>query len=159
FGLPGDLRNDHLIEGVVAGIAGYGNAFGVPNVGGRTVYDARYGGNILVNALAAGLQRRDSLRAAEGAQPGDLVLYAGASTGRDGILGAAFAAEELGEDTVEDRPHVQVGDPFTGKKLMEACISFTPDLGNRAGQDMGASGITCAAFEIAAASGVGIEID
>ena len=159
FGPPDGRRARSLRDGVVDGIAGYGNAFGVPNLGGRTVYDPRYEGNPLVNALAAGLVRHDGMRTAQAAGIGNAVLYVGARTGKDGILGAAFASEELSEDTAEDRPHVQVGDPFTGKKLMEACLSFMPEMGLVACQDMGASGISCAAFEMAEAGGVGIEID
>ena len=159
FGMPDQPNTKHLVEGVVAGIAGYGNAFGVPNIGGRTVYDPRYRGNPLVNALAAGLVRTDEMRTAQAKGIGNAVIYAGASTGRDGILGAAFASEELSDDTVEDRPHVQVGDPFAGKKLMEACLRFTTDMGLVSCQDMGASGITCGAMEMAAAGGIGIDID
>jgi phosphoribosylformylglycinamidine synthase len=155
FGNPNDRHQQHLIEGVVAGIAGYGNAFGVANVGGRILFDDRYEGNPLVNALAAGLVRHDGLRTAAAKGPGNLVLYAGAATGRDGILGAAFASEELSDQAAEDRPHVQVGDPFTGKKLMEACTSF--DLAV-ACQDMGACGLTCASIEMAAAGGVGMHL-
>ena len=159
FGLPDHGRNSALRRGVVAGIAGYGNAIGVANVGGRTVYDRRYEGNILVNALAAGLVRHDGLRTAAAAGLGNALLYVGAATGRDGILGAAFASEELGDDTVQSRPHVQVGDPFAGKKLMEACLGFGPEAGMIACQDMGACGITCGATEMAAAGGVGIDVD
>lgn len=158
FGVPKDPRTRHLKDGVVAGIAGYGNAFGVPNVGGRTFYDPRYEGNPLVNAMAVGLVRRDGMRTARAEGVGNALIYVGAATGRDGILGAAFASEELADDTVEDRPHVQVGDPFTGKKLMEACIRFDASMGLIACQDMGACGLTCASIEMAAAGGVGIEL-
>lgn len=159
FGSPESARTKHLVEGVVAGIAGYGNAIGIPNVGGQTHYDPRYEGNPLVNALAAGLVRHDGMRTARAAGFGNPVLYVGASTGRDGILGAAFASEELGSDTVEKRSHVQVGDPFTGKKLMEACLSYLPEHGMIACQDMGACGLTCAASEMAAAGNVGIDLE
>jgi len=161
FGTSDTPRNRHIRQGVVEGIAGYGNAFGVPNVGGITLYDPRYEGNPLVNAMAAGMIRPDALRAASGGKPGDLVLYVGATTGRDGILGAAFASEELGEKEkqVEDRSHIQVGDPFAGKRLMEACLSFDTASGLIAGQDMGACGLTCAASETAALCGTGIRID
>jgi phosphoribosylformylglycinamidine synthase len=157
FGDKDSPRVKHLEEGVVAGIAGYGNAFGVPNIGGRTAYAPGYEGNPLVNALAAGLVRPQEMRTGEARGSGNAVLYVGAPTGRDGILGAAFASEELADDTVDDRPHVQVGDPFTGKKLMEACLSFSEGL--VAGQDMGACGITCAACEMAALGGVGMDLD
>ena len=159
FGEPGEGRTDFLVDGVVGGIAGYGNSYGVPNVGGRTVFDRRYAGNPLVNALAAGLVRHDGLRTAAARGTGNAVLYAGARTGRDGILGAAFASEELEAEHTARRSHVQVGDPFAGKKLMEAMLSFGPDDGLVACQDMGAVGITCAMCEMAAAGGVGLEID
>jgi phosphoribosylformylglycinamidine synthase II len=159
FGEPGEGRTDFLVDGVVGGIAGYGNSYGVPNVGGRTVFDRRYAGNPLVNALAAGLVRHDGLRTAAARGDGNAVLYAGARTGRDGILGAAFASEELDTEHTARRSHVQVGDPFTGKKLMEAMLSFGPDDGLIACQDMGAVGITCAMTEMAAAGGVGFDVD
>ena len=158
FGMPDHARQSHLADGVVAGIAGYGNAFGVANIGGKTVFDKRYEGNPLVNALAAGLVRTDEMRTANAAGLGNALLYVGAATGRDGVLGAAFASEELAEDNVESRPHVQVGDPFAGKKLMEACLSFTPAMGMVACQDMGASGVTCATTEMAAAGNVGLDV-
>ncbi len=158
FGPADSPRTKHLRDGVVAGIAGYGNAFGVPNVGGRIQYDERYDGNPLVNALAAGLVRHDEMRTAQAKGIGNPVLYVGATTGRDGILGAAFASEELAEDTTEQRSHVQVGDPYTGKKLMEALLCFRPTQGLIACQDMGATGLTCAASEMAEAGGVGIEL-
>ncbi len=124
FGVADSPRTRHLRESVVAGIAGYGNAFGVPNIGGRVRYDDRYAGHPLVNALAAGLVRHDAMRSAEARGVGNPVLYVGARTGRDGILGAAFASVELADDTTEQRSHVQVGDPYTGKKLMEALLRF-----------------------------------
>ena len=158
FGMPTSRHNRHLEDGVVAGIAAYGNAFGVPNIGGKTIYDARYEGNILVNALAAGLCKVDDMRTAAASGLGNKLIYVGAATGRDGILGAAFASEELEEDTVDDRPHVQVGDPFAGKKLMEACLSFKPSQGLSACQDMGACGVTCSVFEMGAAGGVGLDV-
>lgn len=158
FGLPSTDKTRQLQAGVVAGIAGYGNAIGIPNVGGLTVYDSRYEGNPLVNALAAGLVKKDALRTAAAQGEGNAVMYVGAPTGRDGILGAAFASEELGKDQIEDRAHVQVGDPYSGKKLMEACLAFTPDMGMVACQDMGACGITCAITEMAAAGNVGMDI-
>lgn len=160
FGDPGSPRAAFVREGVVAGIGGYGNSYGVPNVGGLTIHDARYEGNPLVNALAAGLVRHDEMRSAA-AVPGAAVIYVGATTGRDGILGAAFASEELGheDDHGGRRSHVQVGDPFMGKKLMEAVLAFTAADGLLAGQDLGACGIACATAEMAAAGGAGIEID
>ena len=159
FGDPGTPRTRWLQDGVVAGIGGYGNSYGVPNVGGLTVYDQRYEGNPLVNALAAGLVRHDAMRTAAATGPGNALLIVGATTGRDGILGAAFASEELGEDHehASRRSHVQVGDPFMGKKLMEAMLSFEDGL--VACQDLGACGIACATSEMAAAGGTGFDVD
>ena len=161
FGDPANPRTRWLRDGIVAGIGGYGNAYGVPNVGGVTVYDARYQGNPLVNALAAGLVRHDEMRTAAATGAGNALLYVGATTGRDGILGAAFASEALGhsDEHAAQRSHVQVGDPFTGKKLMEACLSFGPGDGLIAGQDLGACGIACAVHEMAAAGHSGFEVD
>lgn len=158
FGAPTSPANTLLRDGVVAGIGGYGNAFGVPNIGGATTYDRRYEGNPLVNALAAGLVRPEAQRTAVAKGVGNLVLLVGATTGRDGVLGAAFASEALNEDTAESRSHVQVGDPFAGKRLCEACLSFTPEQGLVACQDLGASGIACAAFEMAAAGDMGMRL-
>jgi phosphoribosylformylglycinamidine synthase len=159
FGDPGTPRTRWLQDGVVAGIGGYGNSYGVPNVGGLTVYEQRYEGNPLVNALAAGLVRHDAMRTAAATGPGNALLIVGATTGRDGILGAAFASEELGEDRehASRRSHVQVGDPFMGKKLMEAMLSFEDGL--VACQDLGACGIACATSEMAAAGGTGFDVD
>ncbi|MFQ5518120.1 MAG: AIR synthase-related protein, partial [Acidimicrobiia bacterium] len=138
---------------------GDGNAYGVANVGGVTVYERCYDGNPLVNALAAGMVRHDAMRSAAARIPGNLVLYVGATTGRDGILGAAFASEQLGDPDEHHsrRSHVQVADPFMGRKLMESCLSF--EKGLMANQDLGACGIACAASEMAAAGGTGIDID
>lgn len=159
FGDPESGRTRWLVDGIVAGIAGYGNSYGVPNVGGKTMFDPRYEGNPLVNALAAGLVRHDQMRTAAAAGAGNAVLYVGATTGRDGILGAAFASEELEGEEPSKRSHVQVGDPFMGKKLLEALMGFGPAQGLVAGQDMGASGISCATVEMAACGGVGLEVD
>jgi len=161
FGDPAAPRSRWLRDGVVAGIGGYGNAYGVPNVGGVTVYDRRYAGNPLVNALAAGLVRHDEMRTAAATGVGNVLVYVGATTGRDGILGAAFASEELGDtgDHAARRSHVQVGDPFTGKKLMEACLALSAADGIVAGQDLGACGIACATSEMAAAGRTGFEVE
>lgn len=158
FGSPHNARTHRLRSGVVAGIAGYGNAFGVANVGGRVRYDERYDGNPLVNALAAGLVRHDEMRSARAQGVGNPVIYVGAPTGRDGILGAAFASAKLDDDASEQRSHVQVGDPFSGKKLLEALLSFGAKDGLVACQDMGATGLTCAASEMAEAGGLGITL-
>jgi phosphoribosylformylglycinamidine synthase II len=159
FGDPATPRTRWLRDGVVSGIGAYGNSYGVPNVGGVTVYDARYEGNPLVNAMAAGLVRHGDLRTGAATGAGNAVVLVGATTGRDGILGAAFASEELGatDEHAGRRSHVQVGDPFTGKKLMEACLSFTEGL--IAIQDLGACGLACAASEMAAAGESGIDLD
>ena len=162
FGSPGSVRTRYLRRGITAGIAGYGNAIGVPNLGGCTRYDPRYEQNPLVNVLGAGLLRHaDGVRSAHARGLGNAVVLVGATTGRDGILGAAFASEALGDAQAQasQRPRVQVGDPFAGKRLLEACIGFSPELGYVAGQDLGACGLACATFEIAAASGVGMEVD
>ena len=159
FGDPSTPRTRWLQDGVVAGIGGYGNSYGVPNVGGLTVYHPGYEGNPLVNALAAGLVRHDAMRTAAATGPGNLLLIVGATTGRDGILGAAFASEELGEshEHAARRSHVQVGDPFMGKKLMEAMLGFGDGL--VACQDLGACGIACATSEMAAAGGSGFDVE
>jgi phosphoribosylformylglycinamidine synthase subunit PurL len=161
FGDPTSPRTQWLEDGVVAGIGGYGNAYGVPNVGGCTVYHPGYEANPLVNALAAGLVRHDEMRTAAASGEGNAVVYVGATTGRDGILGAAFASEELLDEGERhaSRSHVQVGDPFMGRKLMEALLTFGADDGLIADQDLGACGIACAAAEMAAAGGVGIDVD
>lgn len=161
FGDDDGERTRGIRRGVVAGIGGYGNAIGVPNVGGRTHFDPRYQGNPLVNALAAGLLRPGDQRTAAAAGAGHAFILVGAATGRDGILGAAFASEALGGTAgrTERRTHIQVGDPFAGKKLMEACLSFSPALGLVAAQDLGACGLACAAFEMAAAGRVGLDLD
>ncbi|MFO0579582.1 MAG: phosphoribosylformylglycinamidine synthase subunit PurL [Polyangia bacterium] len=161
FGDPASARTRAIARGVVAGISGYGNAIGVPNLGGRTHFDPRYEGNPLVNALAAGLVRPEAQRGAAAPGVGHVFLLVGARTGRDGILGAAFASEALDDSSAhgERRSHIQVGDPFAGKKLLEACLSFSPEMGLLAAQDLGACGLACAAFEMAAASGSGLELE
>ena len=160
FGDPKDPLTEWQRSGVVAGISGYGNAFGVANVGGRTVYHPGYQGNPLVNALAAGLVRPDAQRSAQIQGTGHAVVLVGAKTGRDGILGAAFASVELGEEDNAQRSHVQVGDPFAGRRLMRALLTLDDVAhGLVACQDLGASGISCAAFEMAAAGGVGMRLE
>ncbi len=161
--INGEFRPERrLVDGIIAGIAGYGNSIGIPNVGGRTVFDARYTQSPLVNVLAAGLLRPGKLRSARAHGPGNAVLYVGAATGRDGLLGAAFASNPLdhGASSLrsEKRLYVQVGDPFAGQRLMNACLSFDADLGLIANQDLGACGLACAASEMAALGEVGIEL-
>ena len=161
FGDGHSAQTARIERGVVAGIAGYGNAIGIPNVGGRTQHHPGYEGNPLVNALAAGLIRPNEQRTARATGVGNVVLLVGATTGRDGILGAAFASEALGsqEQNRTRRSHIQVGDPFAGKLLMEAVLSFPSELGPIAVQDLGACGIACATFEMAALGGVGMDVD
>jgi phosphoribosylformylglycinamidine (FGAM) synthase-like enzyme len=152
-------RNRSILAGVVAGIAHYGNAFGVPTVGGEVVFDDAYGFNPLVNAFALGLVRHDQIFFGKAAGIGNPVLYVGAKTGRDGIHGATMASAEFDEEALEKRPTVQVGDPFLEKLLLEACLEAMR-AGAVAGiQDMGAAGLTSSSCEMAARAGNGIELD
>ncbi|HWW76782.1 MAG TPA: phosphoribosylformylglycinamidine synthase subunit PurL, partial [Pyrinomonadaceae bacterium] len=152
-------RNRALLAGVVAGIAHYGNAFGVPTVGGEVVFDDAYAFNPLVNAFALGLVRHDQIFFGKAAGIGNPVLYVGAKTGRDGIHGATMASAEFDEEALEKRPTVQVGDPFLEKLLLEACLEAMR-AGAVAGiQDMGAAGLTSSSCEMAARAGNGIELD
>ncbi|HJQ32104.1 MAG TPA: phosphoribosylformylglycinamidine synthase subunit PurL [Pyrinomonadaceae bacterium] len=152
-------RNRALLAGVVAGIAHYGNAFGVPTVGGEVVFDDAYAFNPLVNAFALGLVRHDQIFFGKAAGVGNPVLYVGAKTGRDGIHGATMASAEFDEEALEKRPTVQVGDPFLEKLLLEACLEAMR-AGAVAGiQDMGAAGLTSSSCEMAARAGNGIELD
>jgi phosphoribosylformylglycinamidine synthase II len=159
FGRPDHPKTRHLIEGVVAGIAGYGNAFGVPTVGGEVFFDESYDGNILVNAMAVGLVRADRIFRGRAEGIGNPVLYFGAKTGRDGIHGATMASAEFGADSDEKRPTVQVGDPFTEKLLLEACLELMAGDLLVGIQDMGAAGLTSSSVEMAARAGSGIELD
>lgn len=160
FGSPDTADTKRIASGVVSGIGGYGNAIGVPIVGGRTHFDPAYEGNPLVNAMAVGLVRPHELRHARAQGVGNVLLLVGAATGRDGVLGAAFASEALGESSsfAQRRSHIQIGDPFSGKRLLEAILAFGPAQGLLAVQDLGACGIACASFEMAAPCGVGIDI-
>ncbi|WIY51610.1 phosphoribosylformylglycinamidine synthase subunit PurL [Devosia sp. YIM 151766] len=159
FGAPDHEKTRHLVSGVVAGIGGYGNAFGVPTVGGEVEFDARYNGNILVNAFAAGLADTDKIFYSEAKGVGLPVVYLGAKTGRDGVGGATMASAEFGDDIEEKRPTVQVGDPFTEKRLLEACLELMATGAVIAIQDMGAAGLTCSAVEMGAKGDLGIELD
>jgi phosphoribosylformylglycinamidine synthase len=159
FGKPGTARTRHLVEGVVAGIGFYGNCFGVPTVGGEVIFDEAYDGNILVNAFALGLARKDRIFLGTAAGVGNPVLYVGARTGRDGIHGATMASAEFGEGTEEKRPTVQVGDPFTEKLLLEACLELMERDLVVGIQDMGAAGLTSSSVEMAGRAGNGIELD
>ncbi len=159
FGAPEHPKTRHLVAGVVAGIGGYGNCMGVPTVGGEVNFHPAYNGNILVNAMCVGLARRDRIfkSAAEGA--GNPVVYVGSKTGRDGIHGATMASAEFTEDSGEKRPTVQVGDPFTEKLLLEACLELMETDAIIAIQDMGAAGLTSSSAEMAGKGGAGIELD
>jgi phosphoribosylformylglycinamidine synthase len=152
-------RNRSLLAGVVAGIAHYGNAFGVPTVGGEVSFDDAYAFNPLVNAFALGLVRRDQIFFGKATGVGNPVLYVGAKTGRDGIHGATMASAEFDEEALEKRPTVQVGDPFLEKLLLEACLEAMRSGAVAGIQDMGAAGLTCSTCEMAARAGTGIEID
>ena len=159
FGAPDHPKTRHLVSGVVAGIGGYGNCMGVPTVGGEVNFHAAFNGNILVNAMCVGLARQDKIfkSAAEGA--GNSVVYIGSKTGRDGIHGATMASAEFDEDSEEKRPTVQVGDPFTEKLLLEACLELMATDAIIAIQDMGAAGLTSSSAEMASKGGSGIELD
>jgi phosphoribosylformylglycinamidine synthase len=163
FGSPEHPRTRHLLAGVVAGIGGYGNCVGVPTVGGECEFDPSYDGNILVNAMCVGLARTDRIFYSAAAGPGNAVVYVGAKTGRDGIHGATMASAEFGGDASgalgEKRPTVQVGDPFTEKLLIEACLELMQGDAIVAIQDMGAAGLTSSAVEMAGKGGLGIELD
>jgi phosphoribosylformylglycinamidine synthase II len=159
FGSPDHPRTRHLLSGVVAGIGGYGNCVGVPTVGGECDFDPAYNGNILVNAMCVGLARADRIFTSAAAGPGNLVIYVGAKTGRDGIHGATMASAAFEADAGEKRPSVQVGDPFTEKLLIEACLELMAGDAIVAIQDMGAAGLTSSAVEMAGKGGLGIELD
>ncbi len=159
FGEPDHPKTRHLVDGVVRGIGGYGNCMGVPTVGGEVNFHRSYNGNILVNAMCVGLARTDKIfkSAAKGA--GNPVVYVGSKTGRDGIHGATMASAEFSEDSEEKRPTVQVGDPFTEKLLLEACLELMATDAIVAIQDMGAAGLTSSSAEMADKGGSGIELD
>jgi phosphoribosylformylglycinamidine synthase II len=159
FGAPDHPKTRHLVSGVVAGIGGYGNSFGVPTIGGEVNFHPRYNGNILVNAMAVGLARADSIFYSKARGVGLPVVYLGAKTGRDGIHGATMASAEFADDAEEKRPTVQVGDPFTEKCLLEACLELMASGAVIAIQDMGAAGLTSSAVEMGAKGDLGIELD
>jgi phosphoribosylformylglycinamidine synthase subunit PurL len=158
FGRPDHPRTKNLVAGVVAGIGGYGNSFGVPTVAGDVAFDECYDGNILVNAMCVGLARRDRIFKGQAAGVGNPVIYVGAKTGRDGIHGATMASAEFGEGTEEKRPTVQVGDPFMEKLLLEACLELMDSDVVVGIQDMGAAGLTSSSVEMAARAGNGVEL-
>jgi len=159
FGDPGHPKTRHLLAGVVAGIGGYGNSFGVPTVGGQVRFHTRYDGNCLVNAFAIGLAERDRIFYAAASGVGMPIVYLGSKTGRDGIHGATMASAEFGADSEEKRPTVQVGDPFAEKLLLEACLEIMAKGCVIAIQDMGAAGLTCSAVEMGAKGDLGVALD
>jgi phosphoribosylformylglycinamidine synthase len=160
FGHPENPRTRHLVAGVVAGIGGYGNCVGVPTVGGECGFHDAYDGNILVNAMCVGLARADRIFRSAASGPGNAVVYVGAKTGRDGIHGATMASSGFGAaDSAEKRPTVQVGDPFTEKLLIEACLELMQGDAIAAIQDMGAAGLTSSSVEMAGKGGLGVTLD
>ncbi len=159
FGDPEHPRTRHLVSGVVAGIGGYGNSFGVPTVGGEVNFHRRYNGNCLVNAFALGIASKDAVFYSKAEGVGLPVVYLGAKTGRDGVGGATMASAEFDHRIEEKRPTVQVGDPFTEKRLLEACLELMASGAVVAIQDMGAAGLTCSAVEMGAKGDLGIALD
>ncbi len=159
FGRPDHPKTRHLVHGVVEGIGGYGNCMGVPTVGGECEFDKSYDGNILVNAMTVGLASTDKIFYSAAAGIGYPVVYVGSKTGRDGIHGATMASTEFTEATEDKRPTVQVGDPFTEKLLLEACLELMATDAIVAIQDMGAAGLTSSSFEMASNGGVGIDMN
>lgn len=158
FGDVSHEKTKHLVSGVVSGVGGYGNSFGVPTVGGEVEFDKRYNGNCLVNAFAAGIAKTDGIFLCKAEGVGLPVVYLGAKTGRDGVGGATMASAEFDETIEEKRPTVQVGDPFTEKCLLEACLELMQTGAVIAIQDMGAAGLTCSAVEMGAQGDLGVEL-
>jgi phosphoribosylformylglycinamidine synthase len=152
-------KNDSVMEGVVSGVASYGNCFGVPNLGGEVKFEPCYSGNPLVNAFALGLVRRDQIFYGRASGEGNPVIYVGSKTGRDGIHGATMASEEFSEGSEAKRPNVQVGDPFLEKLLLEACLEAMQTGAIVGIQDMGAAGLTCSTCEMGGRGGTGVEIE
>src|SRR5664279_1660297 len=159
FGSPTNPRTKRVVDGVVRGIGGYGNCVGVPTVGGEINFHPSYDGNPLVNAMTVGIAHKDKIFLSAAAGIGNPVVYVGSKTGRDGIHGATMASAEFAADSEDKRPTVQVGDPFTEKLLIEACLELMATDAIVAIQDMGAAGLTSSAVEMAGRGGVGIELD
>ncbi len=159
FGSPDHPKTRHLVNGVVAGVGDYGNCMGVPTVGGETNFDAGYDDNILVNAMCVGLVKKDNIFYCAASGVGNPVIYVGSRTGRDGIHGATMASAEFDDDTDEKRPTVQVGDPFTEKLLLEACLELMAEDYIIGIQDMGAAGLTSSSVEMADKGGVGFDLN
>ena len=159
FGEIDHPKTKHLVNGVVAGIGGYGNCVGVPTVGGETNFDESYNGNILVNAMTVGLADQDKIFYSAASEVGAPVVYVGSKTGRDGINGAVMASDEFKEGDEDKRPTVQVGDPFTEKLLIEACLELMKSDAILSIQDMGAAGLTSSSFEMSGKGGTGVELN
>ena len=159
FGAADHEKTKHLVSGVVSGIGGYGNCIGIPTVGGEVNFHPSYNGNMLVNAMAVGLADTDKIFYSAATGAGNPVIYVGAKTGRDGIHGATMASTEFSDETESKRPTVQVGDPFTGKLLMEACLELMAAGAVLSIQDMGAAGLTSSSVEMASKGGLGMELD
>ena len=159
FGRPDHPKMKHLVQGVVAGIGGYGNCVGVPTVGGETNFHAAYDGNILVNAMTVGVADQDKIFYSAATGIGNPIVYVGSKTGRDGIHGATMASADFDDKSDEKRPTVQVGDPFTEKLLIEACLELMATDAIVAIQDMGAAGLTSSSVEMASKGGAGIRLD
>ena len=159
FGDPSHPLTRHLVAGVVSGVGGYGNCMGIPTVAGECEFHASYNGNILVNAMTVGIARADRIFYARSSGPGNPIVYVGSKTGRDGIHGATMASAEFDDASAEKRPTVQVGDPFTEKLLLEACLELMASDAIVAIQDMGAAGLTSSSVEMAAKGGLGTELD
>ena len=159
FGDPNHPKTKHLVSGVVGGIGGYGNCIGIPTVGGEVNFHPSYNGNILVNAMTVGIAKKDKIFYSAAAGIGNPVVYVGSKTGRDGIHGATMASAEFDEDSEDKKPTVQVGDPFTEKLLLEACLELMKEEAIIAIQDMGAAGLTSSSIEMASKGNVGIDIN
>ena len=159
FGSPSELLTKHHVSGVVKGIGGYGNCIGIPTVGGETNFDKSYDGNILVNAMAVGLANKNRIFYSAATGAGNPVIYVGAKTGRDGIHGATMASTEFTDNSSEKRPTVQVGDPFTGKLLLESCLELMSTDAVLSIQDMGAAGLTSSSVEMASKGSLGMYLN
>ena len=159
FGSPNHPKTKNLLSGVVSGIGGYGNCMGIPTVGGEVKFDPSYNENILVNAMAVGLTKKNKIFYSKAEGINKLVIYVGSKTGRDGIHGASMASAEFNDDADEKKPTVQVGDPFTEKLLLEACLELMKDNSIISIQDMGAAGLTSSSVEMASKGNLGIEIN
>ncbi|MGC9062876.1 phosphoribosylformylglycinamidine synthase subunit PurL [Calditerrivibrio sp.] len=158
FGKLDNNETKHILEGVVAGIAGYGNCFGVPTIGGEVFFHESYQKNPLVNAFALGIVKKDKIFYAKAEGVGNVIIYVGAKTGRDGIHGATMASEEFSSDDTSKRPNVQIGDPFKEKLLLEACLELMQEDYIVGIQDMGAAGLTSSSFEMASRAGSGVKL-